>query len=400
MGDLFESTNTRYGRHTLSQNDNYFSHNTAFGVSALMENNSGICNTACGTLALATNTGGCWNTSLGTSTLYNSFGNGNVACGTSSLERNLSGSYNVGLGLKSLYDNTTGINNVGVGVLSGEGNVEGNNNTYIGNYSSTSGNFSCSTAIGFKSKITANHQIVLGTVEDTIHIPGTLSLSTQKVRTKKMVIDESIQASSMEIFSSPQNQDILCTLKSTNEYHLDPIGYGNSFDKLSPFLYINKKIGNIDIGLNVNKVADLYPMLVNDKNINYIGLIGILVNELQWVKSQLKALKDEVHQKEIIYKTNLTHKEEPVVQKEESLVQKEEPVVEQEEIVEQEQEEEQEEENQVVEEQVVEQEEQEEVIELMEEIIVHIEGNIPKEENEEEKKEEEDNNIDRDIVFF
>jgi len=292
MSDLFESTNTKYGKNSLTQTSNYCAHNSAFGVSSLKVNTSGVCNTACGTLSLSTNTVGCWNSSLGTSALYASTGNGNTACGASALEKNTGGEYNVGIGVKSLYDNTKGINNTAVGVLSGKGNVEGNNNTYIGNYTSSSGNFSFSTAIGFQSKITQNHQLVLGTAEDTVFVPGTLSLDSKKIKTKNMVIDASIQSSHMEIFSGPNNQDVLCTLKSTNDYHADPIGYNDSFDKLEPFLYINKKTDTIDVGLNVNKVNELFPMVVNDKSINYVGLINILINELQWVKGELYKLKN------------------------------------------------------------------------------------------------------------
>ena len=105
-----------------------------------------------------------------------------------------------------------------------------------------------------------------------------------------MVIDESIQLAHMEILSAGAIQDVLCTLKSTNEYHADPIGYNDSFDKLEPFLYINKKTEAIDVGMNAGKVNELFPMLVNEKSINYIGLINILVNELQWVKGELYKL--------------------------------------------------------------------------------------------------------------
>jgi hypothetical protein len=291
MSDLFESTNTKIGNHALEKNTNYYAHNSAFGVSALKLNNSGTCNTACGTLSLSANVAGSWNSALGTSALCVSTGNGNTACGASALEKNVAGTYNVGVGVKSLYDNVTGINNTAIGVLSGKGNVEGNNNTYIGNYTSaSSGGFSFSTAIGFQSKITQSHQIVLGTAEDTVFVPGTLSLNSKKIRTKSMAIDESIQSAHMEILSAGAIQDVLCTLKSTNEYHSDPIGYNDSFDKLEPFLYINKKTEAIDVGMNAGKVNELFPMLVNEKSINYVGLINILVNELQWVKGELYKL--------------------------------------------------------------------------------------------------------------
>ena len=292
MSELFESTNTKMGNHALEKNTNYYAHNSAFGVSALKLNNSGTCNTSCGTLSLSANVTGSWNSALGTSALCVNTGNGNTACGTSSLEKNVAGTYNVGVGVKSLYDNVSGINNTALGVLSGKGNVEGNNNTYIGNYTSTGGGFSFSTAIGFQSKITQSHQIVLGTAEDTVFIPGTLSLNSKKIKTKSMAIDESIQSAHMEILSVGAIQDVLCTLKSTNEYHADPIGYNDNFDKLEPFLYINKKTDAIDVGMNAGKVNELFPMLVNEKSINYIGLINILVNELQWVKAELYKLSN------------------------------------------------------------------------------------------------------------
>jgi hypothetical protein len=151
----------------------------------------------------------------------------------------------------------------------------------------------------------------LGTAEDTVFVPGTLSLDSKKIKTKNMVIDSSIQSSHMEIFSGANNQDILCTLKSTNDYHADPIGYNDSFDKLEPFLYINKKTDAIDVGLNVNKVNELFPMVVNDKSINYVGLINILINELQWVKKELYKLKNPNESESLVYP-----KEEKVIEEE------------------------------------------------------------------------------------
>ena len=74
----------------------------------------------------------------------------------------------------------------------------------------------------------------------------------------------------------------------------------NSFsvDKLEPVRYYNTITKRDDIGFIAHKVQELYPYLVNGEKdatdyqtLNYIGLIGILVHEVQELKREIAELK-------------------------------------------------------------------------------------------------------------
>ena len=71
-----------------------------------------------------------------------------------------------------------------------------------------------------------------------------------------------------------------------------------SIDKLIPVTYTNKITGNQDMGLIAHEVQSVLPFLVNgekdgDKiqSVNYIGLIGLLIKEVQTLKNEIVELK-------------------------------------------------------------------------------------------------------------
>jgi hypothetical protein len=69
-------------------------------------------------------------------------------------------------------------------------------------------------------------------------------------------------------------------------------------DNLRPVTYINKNTKNRDIGLIAHELQEHYPFLVSGEkdgeviqSINYIGLIGILIKEIQDLKERVKNLE-------------------------------------------------------------------------------------------------------------
>lgn len=73
-------------------------------------------------------------------------------------------------------------------------------------------------------------------------------------------------------------------------------------DFLSPVTYKNKITNSQDIGLIAHEVQKQFPYLVNgDKdgdelqNINYIGLIPIMIKEIQELKKEIKLLKKDIY---------------------------------------------------------------------------------------------------------
>ena len=124
-------------------------------------------------------------------------GTSQISLGSGALKNNTTGSYNVALGNSALNGNTSGIDNTAIGTNTLINNTTGSNNTAIGNnalknnkngtYNSALGfgadvdssanTWNYSTAVGYNSQITASNQIVLGTINETVYIPGNLNVS-------------------------------------------------------------------------------------------------------------------------------------------------------------------------------------------------------------------------------
>ena len=75
-------------------------------------------------------------------------------------------------------------------------------------------------------------------------------------------------------------------------------------DNLQPYKYLNKLTNNNDIGIIAHELQQFYPDLVNGQkddieyqNVNYNGLIGILINEIQRLKSKAEYLETVILQK-------------------------------------------------------------------------------------------------------
>jgi hypothetical protein len=69
-------------------------------------------------------------------------------------------------------------------------------------------------------------------------------------------------------------------------------------DHLRPVTYTNKLSGKQDIGLIAHELQEHYPFLVSgekdgaeNQSVNYIGLIGILIKEIQELKERVKTLE-------------------------------------------------------------------------------------------------------------
>jgi hypothetical protein len=175
----------------------------------------------------------------------------NIAIGLNALVNNLNVSYNMNDGSYSSLPNLTGVNNTAVGDSSlhdtkgknntalgyktGISNIVGNNNTFLGNSADCVGNnLNNSTAIGYKSKITASNQIVLGNNDTTqVFIPS----ETASIQLGSTLLDQDM----INSFASETYVDGKITeLKN---------GAGSAFDTL-------KEIADI-IGDNTSLVGTL-----------------------------------------------------------------------------------------------------------------------------------------------
>jgi hypothetical protein len=268
---------------------NNFNFNVAIGGNALNKN-SAANNTAVGYFALSTNTTGSNNSAVGSfSLLDNTTGSFNTAIGYDALANNTTGSSNTAIGWRALDRNTNGNNNVAIGYEAGDNHDSNNNCTFIGYIAdSNNNNVSNSTAIGYFSRVTASNQMVLGDGNVNVFIPGgSATYSTAyKLQAGGVVAGTS--------FFNTSDYRIKENVKTLD----------NSFnvDQLRPVTYNNKEIeGKQDIGLIAHELQEVFPFLVlgekdgeHFQTVNYTGLIGILIKEIQELKSEVKILKNEV----------------------------------------------------------------------------------------------------------
>jgi hypothetical protein len=183
--------NTAFGYQTLSKNTSG-SQNVAIGYQALLNNITGNENTGVGCFACINSTGS-FNTAIGSAAYMGmATGSHNVALGYASLYNTTSGTNNTALGSGSLRDNTTGSQNVAIGRnagYAGTNNTTGSNNTFVGCQTQLSGGqWSNSTALGINATITGNSQVVLGTANEKVVIPGDASLNGNLVIRRNLTV--------------------------------------------------------------------------------------------------------------------------------------------------------------------------------------------------------------------
>jgi hypothetical protein len=297
---LFNNTgpnNSAFGNYAAYNNTDA-SCNTAIGSNALFNNTNAPHNTAIGAGAMFYNTTGQLNTAVGSSALEGpvpaaSVGNQNVAIGAQALYSN-GGDNNVGVGYQSLLNNTTGQKNIAIGssagyYLSGSSSY----NTFLGtnaNVDLSSNTYNYSTALGHNAIIDTSNQIVLGTSNENVKIPGSyVGIGTYNPGgIYALDVSGSVYATT---YSTPSDYRI-----KENVTQLD-----DTFvvDKLNPVTYLNKKSGKQDIGLIAHELQEIYPELVNGEkdgeqfqSVNYTGLIPILIKEIKELKERVKILEE------------------------------------------------------------------------------------------------------------
>jgi hypothetical protein len=70
---------------------------------------------------------------------------------------------------------------------------------------------------------------------------------------------------------------------------------------LRPLSYFNRLSGKEDMGLIAHELQEHFPYLVNGEkdaenyqSVNYLGLIGLLVKEVQDLKKEIKEIKSNI----------------------------------------------------------------------------------------------------------
>jgi hypothetical protein len=293
------SFNTAFGYRALFSNTSGGYFNTAIGYNSLYSNTTGYGNAANGFYALYYNRTGSYNTANGyRSLLGNDTGSNNTANGYEALYNNNSGSNNTAIGYNALW--TVGSdNNTAIGQGAGY-NLSGgsNNNTFLGsntgvlNAPTYALAYNNSTAVGYNAIITASNQIILGTASEKIYIPGSYVGINKFTPGNGYALDVSGNVNATSYNSSSDyriKNDII------------PLDEKFTVDNLRPVTYNNTSLGKQDIGLIAHELQEVYPFLVNGEkdgenlqSVNYTGLIGILIKEIQDLKKEVKMLKEKI----------------------------------------------------------------------------------------------------------
>ena len=253
-----------------------------------------VSNTAIGYNALLANTSGNFNTAVGNGALYNNTGLPTAA------------SENTAIGYNALYYSIAGIENTGVGANAGNfggTNSVGSYNTYLGFYTgSTTGLANYSTALGYSAVIDASNQIVLGTPSEGVYLPGGyLQIGTTPYTAKGGYALDVSGNVNIDGSLNVTNEITAIGLNSLSDYRIKdnvtPLDNFFTVDKLNPVTYTNTKIDKQDIGLIAHELQEHYPFLVNGtkdgenlQSVNYTGLIGILIKEIQIIKAEIVRL--------------------------------------------------------------------------------------------------------------
>jgi hypothetical protein len=97
--------------------------------------------------------------------------------------------------------------------------------------------------------------------------------------------------------------NVTCTyLTQTSDYRIkdiiEPLNSSYSIDNLKPIKYLNKLNGKTEIGLIAHELQSNFPCLVTGEKdgtelqtVNYLGLIGILIQEIKELKAEIREMK-------------------------------------------------------------------------------------------------------------
>ena len=286
-GNLKTTADTNINGITVGKGGGNKSENTAIGYSALFSNTTGNYNTAIGYSALFNNTTGQNNTAIGNSALF----------------KNTSGNENIAIGNSALFNNTTGICNTAIGKNAGSNNTD-SYNTFLGAETNTIAfsNYMYSTALGYCAVITASNQMVFGTSSEKIKIPGSyVGIGGAYNPSSGYVLD--VVGNTIATGTSTA-----LSFTSTSDYRIKENVkiLDNTFtvDHLKPVNYENTQSGKQDIGLIAHELQEIYPFLVigekdgeHLQSINYNGIIGILIKEIQDLKKEVQLLRKGVKEK-------------------------------------------------------------------------------------------------------
>ena len=345
-GVSIQPNNTVVGIDAMSTSDNSVTNSVAFGLFAMKKATTGT-NVAIGVNSLYSSTTGNKNTAIGYNALYrNKTGDKNVAigdsAGTVASITNLSNTIAIGYNATTTASNTIQMGNsdiiqmntsgtIGVGTYSTDVDASGitgsiyYNTTdsalkvYDGSTWSSIGSGSGLTgptgSIGYTGYTGSNGTSYTGpTGSNGTSYTGPTGTSYWSTNANAIYYNNGnvgignsspsypLDVSGNGRFTGTVNA---ATFNTTSDYRIKEsvklIDENYTIDKLRPVIYINKQTLKTDMGLIAHELQECYPFLVNGEkdgnekqSVNYIGLIALLIKEMQEFKKEIHHLKKEI----------------------------------------------------------------------------------------------------------
>jgi len=188
---------------------------------------------------------------------------------------------NTNYGTQILFRNNGGATNMG-SIHCLRTNSVANYDAYMSFYLSVNG------ALNERMRINSNGNVGIGTTSPsyTLDVNGTLNANSISC-SGNVVVTGNVTASTFNSTSDYRIKENVVPLKETSY----------TVDKLQPVHYFNKQTNKEDIGLIAHEVQEEYPFLVEgikdgeiNQSVNYLGLIGVLIKEIQELKEKVKYL--------------------------------------------------------------------------------------------------------------
>jgi hypothetical protein len=117
--------------------------------------------------------------------------------------------------------------------------------------------------------------------------------TTGDVTTTKIVFNANVEYNGA--FTNGSDYRIKSNIVSLNNTNF-------SIDNLNPVFYFNENIKKNDIGFIAHELQEYFPFLVNGEkdgekmqSVNYIGLIGMLVHEIQTLKKKVENIENSMN---------------------------------------------------------------------------------------------------------
>ena len=177
----------------------------------------------------------------------------------------------------SNYNSNIVVNSPGKLIMNGDASFNGNLLFGGGSKISNTGFLTMNTGSQFNSNITVNNSAMLISNGDA-SFNGKVYINASYTNSSNILSDYRMKS---------------------NIVHLNNTSF--SIDSLNPVFYFNENIKKNDIGFIAHELQEHFPFLVNGEkdgetyqSVNYNGLIGLLVQEIQLLKKKVAQLEQSI----------------------------------------------------------------------------------------------------------